>query len=339
MKKTISILISIMILPVFSIIPAEAKTGDIIGEALNTDIVAYVNNYALQSYAVNGTSVIVAEDLRNVGFDVIWNDNDRSLKIFKSSMPKFTEMTFSKIGKTGSKFTDILVTDIKVYANDILIPSYAMNGYTMIPIESLSMFGNVSWNPTKRTISLTAFNQTQKTNNQILNVNTNNTNNNHDKYTSTIQSIIDFLIANGTYDSQKKVYKLSYYNSEYNSLSLVGYDFKNISFTYGDDLRTCVVLFENSAPICHILSDIKILNKNYESTAYNVSNNWLDISNTDNCDYLNKISWTIDAPNEYKNGIISMNNMGLSLTILDCCINLRNNGLKIDITDLGFLYQ
>lgn len=130
------------------------KIGSKIDNVYHTDIVAYINNYAIPSYAANGTSVIVAEDLRNFGFDVVWDSYARTLSITRNTIVNPSPMDVRKTGKPGSKMTDMLYTDIKVYANGIQIPSYAINGYTMIPIESLTMLGTCNWVPEQRAIKL-----------------------------------------------------------------------------------------------------------------------------------------------------------------------------------------
>lgn len=151
MKKIISAILSAVML--FGT-TAFAKIGDKIDVALNTDIVAYINNYAIPSFAVNGTSCVVAEDLRNFGFDVAWDESARSLTITRNSNTTVNPMSFSKTAKTGSYFADILETDISVYANSQKITSYAMNGYTMIPVEELTMFGDVYWVEGERALKL-----------------------------------------------------------------------------------------------------------------------------------------------------------------------------------------
>lgn len=134
---------------------AYAKVGDAIGVAYNTDIVAYINHYAIPSYAVNGQSVIVAEDLMNFGFDVIWDNNTRSLNIKRNmSKTSVNEMNFAKEGYTGTFFADILETDISVFANGEKITSYAINGYTVIPVEELTCFGEIYWVEQERALKL-----------------------------------------------------------------------------------------------------------------------------------------------------------------------------------------
>lgn len=154
-KMICNITALITISAIAGITPANAENiGDKTGTVYNTDIVAYINNYALSSYAANGTSVIVAEDLRNFGFDVIWNEAERTLSIIRNDDAIPNEMNVVKYGTPGSEFSDLLYTDIAVYANGIKIPSYAINGYTMIPVESLTMFGECFWIPEQRALKL-----------------------------------------------------------------------------------------------------------------------------------------------------------------------------------------
>ncbi len=155
MKKIISYLLTIVIVLGLLASTAEAAAvGDVIGAVYNTDIVAYINHYAVPSYAANGTSVIVAEDLANFGFDVVWDQNSRTLYISRNSDIQPSEMAFAKTAAAGTKFADIFATDIKVFADGIQIPSYAINGYTMIPVESLTMFGECDWVPEERALKL-----------------------------------------------------------------------------------------------------------------------------------------------------------------------------------------
>lgn len=150
MKKFLSI-----VMVVFSSAGVvSAKVGDIKGSALHTDIVAYINHYAISSYAVNGQSCVVAEDLRDFGFDVEWNESDRSLNISRNSDTYVTEQYASKNGASGSFFADILETDISVFANETKLTSYAINGYTMIPLEELCVFGEVYWLEDARALKL-----------------------------------------------------------------------------------------------------------------------------------------------------------------------------------------
>ena len=154
MKKFIAVVLTIFTLLSCTCMVSYAKVGDIIGTAYHTDIVCYINNCAVPSYAVNGTSVIVAEDLNNFCFDVVWNGNTRSLNISSNYSKGIEPMFVGKGYATGTKFTNILATDISVWANGRRITSYAMNGYTMIPVEELAVFGEVIWDPQQRALKL-----------------------------------------------------------------------------------------------------------------------------------------------------------------------------------------
>ncbi len=156
MKKFLKLtLITVMLLTALLSVNVAAKVGDVVGEAQNTDIVAYINNYAIPSYAVNGQSCIVAEDLRCFGFDVVWNDQSRTLTITKSPEPYMAEMDFIKTLDRGSFFANVLQTDIVTYAGGIKISSYAINGYTMVPMEELTMLGQVTWKPDEWVLDMT----------------------------------------------------------------------------------------------------------------------------------------------------------------------------------------
>lgn len=153
--KKITALLSATALGMSAVTVGAADIGDVIGTVYHTDIVAYINNYAIPSYAANGTSVVVAEDLREYGFDVEWNDDLRRLTITRNSDALPRGMEFTKNGVPSTAFTDMLYTDIEVYADGVKIPSYAINGWTMIPLESLTMFGGYVWDNDSRTLKLT----------------------------------------------------------------------------------------------------------------------------------------------------------------------------------------
>lgn len=155
MKKIISVLTAGVMCAATAIPTLAYYIGESIGTVYYTDIVAYINNYAIPSYAASGTSVVVAEDLREFGFDVEWNEEMRTLNITRNSDTVPKGMEFEKNGVPSMPFTNILYTDIAVYANGERVPSYAINGYTMIPLESLTMFGDYVWNNDDRTLKLT----------------------------------------------------------------------------------------------------------------------------------------------------------------------------------------
>ena len=155
MKRVVCFLLMLtMVISSLLSVTVNAAVGDVVGQAVHTDIVAYINHYAIPSYAANGKSCIVAEDLRNFGFDVIWDGDARTLSIYRNTNLWVSEMQVDKSEQTGKFFSNIFETDIKVYANGIPLTSYTLNGYTMVPIEELTMFGEVYWVPEERAVKL-----------------------------------------------------------------------------------------------------------------------------------------------------------------------------------------
>ena len=59
----------------------------------------------------------------------------------------------AKSGNIGEKLTETVPTDIVTYVNGREVPSYNIDGRTVIYIDSLSVFGNISWDGGARTIS------------------------------------------------------------------------------------------------------------------------------------------------------------------------------------------
>ena len=135
-----------------------ANVGDIVNQAVYTDIIARINNYDIASYNINGYTAVVAEDLRNYGFDVQWNDSERSLYITRANTSDVTSIyEASKVpaSQCGKKAYDVLYTDIKTYINGNCVNSYNIGGKTIIYIDDLKAFGAIKWDEKARVISLT----------------------------------------------------------------------------------------------------------------------------------------------------------------------------------------
>ena len=156
MKKLVSLLLSVsFIFATFT--TAFAKTGDVIGYAKYTDISAYINHYPITSYNINDYTAVVAEDLRNYGFNVEWNSDSRSLFITKNDTatqitPYGTVYRYS--AKAGQKSFPYLQTDIITYVNGNQVESFNIDGKTCVYIDSLAPYGEVAWVPEIRAIKL-----------------------------------------------------------------------------------------------------------------------------------------------------------------------------------------
>lgn len=155
MKKILCLLM-VGILVLTTTFTVMANVGDVVGHAKYTDIAAFVNHYPITSYNVDGNTVVVAEDLANYGFNVVWNGDNRSLNISRSDAKEVTP--YGKIYKyesmLGQIYNTCLETDIKTYINGTEIKGYNLGGKTVINFEELSVFGEVIWDASTRSIKL-----------------------------------------------------------------------------------------------------------------------------------------------------------------------------------------
>lgn len=159
-KRTITFTMLVAVFFSFTTIPAGAvSVGSVIGYAQPTDIVATINGYQLESYNVNDLTYICVEDLRYYGFDVKFDSYTRALSFSRDYNishidPQNTNSNFWSIGSdTGWK--SILYTDITTYADGQYVESSNINGRTIINFNELSRFGTVSYDDSRREISLT----------------------------------------------------------------------------------------------------------------------------------------------------------------------------------------
>ena len=137
---------------------AKAQNGDVTGYTRYTDIAAYINHFAIQSYNYNDTTYIVAEDLRNFGFRVEWNGDDRTLNIYRdnshNSINQYGIPRAVSSDMVGQNAMPILETDIKTYIDGALSDSGNIDGKTVIPFKALGQFGNVEYDDSIRAAKL-----------------------------------------------------------------------------------------------------------------------------------------------------------------------------------------
>ena len=137
---------------------AKAQVGDVAGYTRYTDIAAYINHFAIQSYNYLDTTYVIAEELRNFGFNVDWNGEDRTLNISRDSGSNSINQCSipHAISKdiVGQNAMPILETDIKTYINGALTDSGNIDGRTVIPFKALAQFGNVEYDDSIRAAKL-----------------------------------------------------------------------------------------------------------------------------------------------------------------------------------------
>lgn len=158
MKKFLCAFIVMFILCTSTNLVSAANVGDVIGYTMYTDIVTSINNYNIASFNIDGYTGVVAEDLRNYGFDVQWVPENRALYITRGTTNTVTSTYVAPkipISKVGQKAQDILYTDIKCYINGNYVQSYNINGQTIINFNDLTPFGSINYNNNTRKLDLT----------------------------------------------------------------------------------------------------------------------------------------------------------------------------------------
>ena len=135
----------------------QVKIGAPIGDILYSDIVAFIDGYAIPTSIKTGTTMVVVEDLRYYGFDVVWNGSERTLNVEFNADKPFKPIAVEKdTSKPSGTFKcKYVYTDIRTYISGELIESFAINGVTLINFELLKKYGKLNWNGEAREIKLT----------------------------------------------------------------------------------------------------------------------------------------------------------------------------------------
>jgi hypothetical protein len=137
---------------------AEAQEiGDAIEPVLATDIQAYVNDQPIPSMNVMGFTAVAAEDLRRYGFEVAWIPQEHRLEIQSCTDKPMEPLPVAQTTEApGTKFSDVLYTDIETFYDHTKISSYNIGGRTAVLLNDLEPFGQVVWSENERELRFTA---------------------------------------------------------------------------------------------------------------------------------------------------------------------------------------
>jgi hypothetical protein len=157
--KIVSVVMLLLVFAGGSAYAADLEPGTPIAAALSTDITTSINDIPVPSFNVNGYSVIYADDLRAFGFDVIWNNDKRTLTLNRNpaNKPETTSPdrpVNQPSSVIGDPLYDAQYNDIIVYIGNRIVPSYTINGATAIYINDLDLFGEVQWKQDSRSIQV-----------------------------------------------------------------------------------------------------------------------------------------------------------------------------------------
>jgi hypothetical protein len=159
MKKRFLSLVMALVIAV-ALVPAVTATanavGDVLGDVLYSDILAFINGHAIPTSITDGKTMVVAEDLRNYGFDVVWDSEAWALRIEPNADAPFSPMKVERSDMPVGTFKmHFFYTNIKTYLSGEQVESIAVDGETLIDFEILERYGSIAWNGEAREIRLT----------------------------------------------------------------------------------------------------------------------------------------------------------------------------------------
>ncbi len=137
---------------------ALAATGDVTGNIYTTDIKAVINGVEVESYALDGKTAVIIEDVTS---SYSYQDSLRTLIVYGFAPSSLKESQSVKSGTVGKVVGHTYETDIVTYLYNEKLPTFALNGKMAVAIEDLGadqefsdIGGKYVWDPEARTISL-----------------------------------------------------------------------------------------------------------------------------------------------------------------------------------------
>lgn len=122
------------------------------------DVSAYINNYPIPCYNINGYCGIYVKDLSLYGFNVYYDESTLTVNI--TSNKECTEITGINgvqlpWQQNGTVYAQTQDSNIKVLLNGEETPSYCVDGYMMILLDNLYPYGRMFWSEGLNTLFFT----------------------------------------------------------------------------------------------------------------------------------------------------------------------------------------
>lgn len=161
MKKTICFLIILFtMLTVTNVYVYSAYNPRIVA----TDVKTFINGYEIPTFCYtdnyNSQIVIIAEDLKNYGFNFSWNNYSEKLfistKVDKDFRP--ISMNYYRGFKKGTELYKVYDSAL-VYLNDTdedqkVIYGKRLDGYIAMSVDELKCYGSFYWDEENRIIDI-----------------------------------------------------------------------------------------------------------------------------------------------------------------------------------------
>ncbi len=159
MKPYLTFLLAAFLLMTSFVLPVSAAhSGDIAGKYYSTDIVTTLNGSPIDAINIGGQTLISAEDMRYFGHTVIWNGEERTLRITETTgQVKNPPAVKTSSRPSGSVLGNYYVTDIVTYLEGKPITAYNIGGRTYIHAEAMRDWGYiVNWFGNTRRLEITS---------------------------------------------------------------------------------------------------------------------------------------------------------------------------------------
>ena len=117
---------------------SHAANGDVIGTVYSTDILAYINGRPVPSYNIGGKTVVLAEDLADASYGIIfgYDDTQRLLTLdLQYTEPSPSAGEGVQRGTPGQVLGSVYETDIRFLFHGKEIQGYNIGGRTAFCIE------------------------------------------------------------------------------------------------------------------------------------------------------------------------------------------------------------
>ena len=156
MSKKLVVILILTVIFTSSLNFTENQVGDVIDDVLYTDIELFLNGQKIESFNINGVTAMYVKDLKNHGFSVHWDGENRIITAKQDSsirrnIPDFKNASRAK--NVGDVIDHVLYTDIKLLIEGLSIESFNINGSTAMYVRDLNYFDyDVKWNGEERKI-------------------------------------------------------------------------------------------------------------------------------------------------------------------------------------------
>ncbi len=137
-KRLLSLALAVLL--ALSVIAPVIAEDTVIDWVLYTNVRAFINGAEISSYNVKGYTAVVVEDLMYYGFDVVWNNNTKTLSASLNPNKKITGAIIETVsgGASGEPAMPVYATNIRTYFDGELFESYNVGGRTIVYMDDLS---------------------------------------------------------------------------------------------------------------------------------------------------------------------------------------------------------